>query len=181
MTPEQDRAALESTPRPAGSERDRRVHGLATAGFGAIVGAYVGITQALPRDNGAVSLITAGYVGLLIALAFWQKRAARTVPRHANLIGYVGLAGTLCLAFVGVVGLNILENVTGERATVAPLWYLLAAVAIAAPMLIAGGLACPHDTFSPIVSFRSARRRLPVEIEIAGRRRPQDSPHGRFP
>ena len=75
MTPEQDRAALESTPRPAGSERDRRVHGLATAGFGAIVGAYVGITQALPRDNGAVSLITAGYVGLLIALAFWQKRA----------------------------------------------------------------------------------------------------------
>ncbi|HOA67431.1 MAG TPA: hypothetical protein PKL25_10235, partial [Phycicoccus elongatus] len=117
MTPEQDRAALESTPRPAGSERDRRVHGLATAGFGAIVGAYVGITQALPRDNGAVSLITAGYVGLLIALAFWQKRAARTVPRHANLIGYVGLAGTLCLAFVGVVGLTILENVTGERAT----------------------------------------------------------------
>jgi hypothetical protein len=138
MTPEQARAALESTPTLGNTARDRRIHGLATAAFGALVGGYVGLYQALPEGNSARNVITAFYVLLLFGLAAWQTKNIRLWPRHSKVTGYVALGCTVMLAGIGTMALNFLESRTGVRAEVSPLWYAVAAIVIAAPMLVAG-------------------------------------------
>ena len=42
------------------------------------------------------------------------------------------------LAGIGTMALNFLESRTGVRAEVSPLWYAVAAIVIAGPMLVAG-------------------------------------------
>ena len=69
MTPDQARATLDSAPRLDDTGHDRRIHGWATAAFGALVGGYVGLYQALPEGNSARNVITAFYVLLLFGLA----------------------------------------------------------------------------------------------------------------
>lgn len=138
MTPEQARAALESTPTLGNTARDRRIHGLATAAFGALIGGYVGLYQGLPDDHGARSGMTGVYIFLLFALAAWQTKNIRLWPRHSKVTGYVALGCTVMLAGIGTMALNFLESRTGVRAEVSPLWYAVAAIVIAAPMLVAG-------------------------------------------
>lgn len=136
-TPDEARAALESvTTTSVGTDRDRQVHGLATAAFGAAVGIFVALTKALPSDLSLAKALPSLYVVALIGLAGWQARAARSTPRHARAIGYAGLGGTLVFAFLGIAGLNIL----GHDVNPAPVWFFVAAIAIAAPMLVAGWL-----------------------------------------
>ena len=140
MTPEQARAALESTPTLGNTARDRRIHGLATAAFGALIGGYVGLYQGLPDDHGARSGMTGVYIFLLFALAAWQAKNIKSWPRHSKITSYLGLAGTVVLAGIGTLGLNVLETRTGVRADISPVWYVAAALGIAAPMLTAGRL-----------------------------------------
>lgn len=138
MTSEQARATLEQAQRTAlATPHDRKVHGWATAGFGTLVGGYVGLYQFLPA-GGLRSFVTVAYVALLIALAGWQTKAIRSWPRHSKVTGYVGLAATLVLAGIGTMGLNLLESRTGTRVDISALWYAVAAIVIAAPMLVAG-------------------------------------------
>lgn len=138
VTPEQARAALESAPVVPNSDRDRLVHAWATAGFGALVGIFVGVSQAIPRNSGAQHWIYAGYAALLLGLALWQSKKARTFPRHSTITSYIGLAGTMVLAMLAIMGLGMWENYTGEVVSISPLWYPLGALVVAAPMLIAG-------------------------------------------
>lgn len=141
MSPEQARAALaEARLNLPDADRDRRIHALATAGFGALVGVYVALTQALPDDSSARGFMTAGYVGLLIGLALWQTRGARTVPRHSKVTSWIGLAGTFVMMMASTITLNLLETRSGQVTSLSPLWYVLAAVVVAVPMLVAGGL-----------------------------------------
>ena len=48
-----------------------------------------------------------GYLVALVAPAFWQKRAARTVPRHAPRTGHIGLAGSVILMLASIIWLNV--------------------------------------------------------------------------
>jgi hypothetical protein len=119
---------------------DRRVHGLATAGFGVAMGAYVAIQRALD-GTGAETPLLAVYAIALLGLVTWQTRAARSVPRSSRLIGYVGLAGSFVLMMATIMWLNVrstgrLGGVEGQPES----WgiLLLAGVVIALPMLVAG-------------------------------------------
>ena len=138
MTPDQARATLDSAPRLDDTGHDRRIHGWATAAFGALVGGYVGLYQALPEGNSARNVIPAFYVVLRFGLAAWQTKNIRLWPRHSKVTGYVALGCTVMLAGIGTMALNFLESRTGVRAEVSPLWYAVAAIVIAGPMLVAG-------------------------------------------
>lgn len=119
-----------------GSTRDRQVHGYATMATGTLIGAYVAVQEAL--DGVAVwdDVSTAGYVVLVLWLAGWQARAARTVPRNARTIARTGLAATAVLTLVAIFVLNA----WGHSVPVAAGYLVLVAVVLAAPMLAAGVL-----------------------------------------
>lgn len=124
------------------SPHDRRVHGYATMAVGAVVGLYIAAQEAL--DGVAVwdDVTTGGYVVLLLGLAAWQSRAARTIPRNARTTGRVGLAATVVLTFVAI----FVMNAWGHTVPVAAGWLVLVAVGVAAPMLVAGWLIVRGDS-----------------------------------
>lgn len=135
LTPEAAAAALasaSSTPAPT-SPHDRRVYAVGTALSGILLGGYLGFMRGIDSRNpwfdGAVVL----YIVLVAAIALWQRRAARSVPRGAKRIGWIGLGATLAVVMVGVGLLNVAYGRTG-----AP-WPMAAALALAsaAPLLVA--------------------------------------------
>ncbi len=142
MTPDQAQAQLDRAEAArVGTDGDRRVHGLATAAFGLVVGAYVALTRVVD-GTWAEYAVLGGYVVLLFGLVWWQKRAARTIPRHARRTGYLGLAGSIVLMLATVVWLNVRQ--AGYRAEELPdqpeqpLVLLAVALVVALPLLVAG-------------------------------------------
>jgi len=134
MSPDEARAALEQASRTSAvAPRDRTVYAVGTALFGVVLGAFVPLTRALDLDNGP-SYLTAIYVVLAIAIATWQTRAARSVPRGAKRVGYVGLALTVVISLVCIMIANWREQTTPTSAGL----LVLMGVVIALPMLVAG-------------------------------------------
>ncbi|GAA4110319.1 hypothetical protein GCM10022415_03910 [Knoellia locipacati] len=127
-----------------GTDRDRRVHALAIAGFGVAMGVFVVASRVAETTGAGTGVLTALYLGALVALAGWQKRAAGTIPRNGRLIGYVGLGATLALTWVSIIWLNVRQG-DARRAglpdQVDSWWvYACAALLTALPMLVAGHL-----------------------------------------
>ncbi len=136
MSRDEARAALEQASRTSAvAPRDRTVYAVGTALFGVVLGAFVPLTRALDLDNGP-SYLTAIYVVLAIAIATWQTRAARSVPRGAKRIGYVGLALTVVVSLAIIMTLNWREQTTATS----PGLLLLTGVLIALPMVVAGAV-----------------------------------------
>jgi len=139
----QARAALEQADRTElSTDRDRRIHGLATAGFGVGMGLFVGAYRLVDGNAWAEGGLVALYVLVLFALAMWQKRAASTVPRNARRTGYVGLAASVAAMWASIIWLNIRQG-DARRASlpdqVDSWWvYACAALVTALPMLAAG-------------------------------------------
>lgn len=129
---QQAQAALdEAASRRIDSPHDRRVHGLATAGFGILVAVFV---TWLPTGE---AWATVAHFALLVALATWQTQSARSTPRAAKRIGNIGLAGTVVAVLVVTIARNVLE---ANYAEISVLLQVAATVLIALPMLVAGGL-----------------------------------------
>ncbi len=134
-----DRAAARAALDAAGSvvvdrPADRRVHAVATATFGLLVGAYFAVTRVEPAlMPGWVS--TAGYAVLALALAGWQTRAARTVPHGARRVSRWGLAGTIAVMVVtlGVVNSLYRDGIPG-------LVLVVAGMVVATPMIAAAAV-----------------------------------------
>ncbi|WP_121031683.1 hypothetical protein [Terracoccus luteus] len=134
-----DRAAARAALEAAGSAAidrpgDRRVHAVATAAFGLLVGAYFAVTRVEPAlVPGWVS--TAGYAVLALALAAWQTRAARTVPHGVRRVSRWGLVGTLAVMVVtlGVVNSLYRDGIPG-------LVLVVAGALVAAPMVVAAAV-----------------------------------------
>lgn len=125
-----------------GTDRDRRVHALATAGFGIAMGVFVAASRVTEGTGPGAGVLAALYVGALVALAGWQKRAAGTVPRNSRATGYVGLGATLATMCAAIIWLNVRQGDTrraGLPDQVDSWWtYLCAALLTALPMLVAG-------------------------------------------
>lgn len=145
----QARAALEQAQSTTlTTNRDRRVHGLATAGFGLLMGAFVAI-NGMASQRWWVSGILAGvYVPALLALTAWQNRGAHSLPRHARTIGRAALTAAAILALASIIWLNVRQGdnrTAGLHDQIDAWWvYVIAAIAPALPMLIAGHLIA-HD------------------------------------
>ncbi len=137
------RAALEEARRPGLSTgRDRRIHALATAGFGVGMGVFVGAHRVVEGHAWGEAALLALYIAALFALALWQKRASRTVPRNARRTGYVGLGASLAAMWAAIIWLNIRQG-DARRAglpdQVDSWWiYACAGLLTALPMLVAG-------------------------------------------
>ncbi|MGL5865638.1 MAG: hypothetical protein ACRCYX_07160 [Dermatophilaceae bacterium] len=140
VTPREARARLEhaatATSRPWTA--DRRVHGLAMAGFGGILGAYVALSRAT-NATGWETPVQVVFILTLGGLAAWQTRAGRVVPRGVRHIMWAGLAGTSVLAL----GTRIAHSTHWARSPTDPTsepWWVLAAAAVivALPALVAG-------------------------------------------
>lgn len=120
---------------PLATDRDRSVHGWATAGVGIAVGLNVvlqDIAEAHPPWKGVTLAV---YLVVLVGLAAWQTRAARTVPRHSRRLCWIGLSLTVVLMMASLAMLNV-------SSPAVPGFWLRAALAvlIALPMLVAGWL-----------------------------------------
>lgn len=112
--------------RPVTSDRDVRVY----AGFAAAIALVMGVgTIAIMLTNWAV----APYVLALFGLVWWQRRASGASPRGAGRTYTWGVAGSGVLILVVVIGLNIVRTTLGLTWW----WYLLGAVVVALPGLIA--------------------------------------------
>ena len=140
ITPQQAREQLAeaeaATERRAG---DRPVHAMATAGFGLVIGTYLALSRVV-ADTSWESVVIGSYVLLLVTLAGWQGRAARTWPRHARRLSWIGLRGTVVLFLAAVVGSNVVRAHQESDATVsggAVLALLAAGLVVALPMLVA--------------------------------------------
>ncbi len=133
---EQLAEAEAATDRRAG---DRRVHALATAGFGLLVGAYLAVSRLAEGTAWQTPAITC-YVLLLVALAAWQTRGASTWPRHARLSSWIGLGVSMLLLMAAIMALDVLEarqEADGWVATGRVALLVLAGLLVAAPMLVA--------------------------------------------
>lgn len=127
------RALEEAQARTIDSPRDRTIHGVATAGFGILLAVFV--TWFRSPDGPGLALVV--YVVLLVALALWQTRAARTVPLASRRIGYIGLALTVIITLPVTIWRNAVEGSGGSF----PLaLQVIAALLIALPTAVAGGL-----------------------------------------
>ena len=143
ITPQQAREQLAqadaATDRRAG---DRRVHALATAGFGLLVGGYLAVSR-LAEGTSWETLIIVFYVLLLIRLLGWQTRGASTWPRHAKRTSWVGLGASVVLFLGAVIALNV-GDAQQDAGTTAPsdnvALLVLAGLVVAAPMLAAAVL-----------------------------------------
>ncbi len=143
ITPQQARAQLAeaeaATDRRAG---DRRVHALATAGFGLLIGGYLAVSRLVEGTSWETPVI-AFYVLLLLGLAGWQTRGASTWPRRARRTSWVGLGATTVLFFGAVVAFNVGEAQQDAGSTAASdnvALLVLAGLVVAAPMLAAAVL-----------------------------------------
>lgn len=141
LTPQEARERLaraEEADRRRGG--DRRVHGLATAGFGLLMGGYLTLSR-LGQGTRWETPLMAAYAALLVLLTLWQSRATRSWPRRARVVCFTGLGGTLVLFMAGVMTFNYREHqrelaglATGED----PLLLVLAGALAALPMVLAG-------------------------------------------
>ena len=140
ITPQQAREQLAEA--EAATDRrggDRRVHALATAGFGLVVGAYLAVSR-VTEDTAWEIPVIALYVLLLLALAAWQTRGAHTWPRHARRTSRIGLAVTMVLFLGAVVAFNVREaqqELDGLAPTESVALLVLAGLVVAAPMVVA--------------------------------------------
>jgi len=139
----QARVALEQAERAdLATERDRRVHGFATAGFGLLMGLYVAAYRLVDGSGWGEGTLLGLYAVTLFGLAAWQGRAANTVPRNARQIGYVGVAGSAVLVIASIIWLNVRQGdnrVAGIGDQPDHWWaYVLVGVVTALPSLIAG-------------------------------------------
>lgn len=76
------------------------------------------------------------YVIVILGLVWWQMRARDASPRRANRRYAWGIVGSGVMILIVVVGLNIVRTELGLNAG----WYLLGAVLVALPGLVAAGL-----------------------------------------
>lgn len=139
----QARAALEQAQSAdLATDRDRRVHGLATAGFGLLMGIYVAAYRLVDGSGWGEGLLLGFYAVTLFGLAAWQRRAANTVPRNARQIGYVGVIGSAVLVLASIVWMNIrqADNRIADIGDQPDHWwvYALVGVVTALPSLAAG-------------------------------------------
>ncbi len=141
ITPQQARKQLAeaeaATDRRAG---DRRVHALATAGFGVLVGGYLAVSRLAQDTSWQTPAITL-YILLLVALATWQTRGASTWPRYARRTSWVGLAGTMVLFMGMVMAFNVREaqqELDGVAPTENVALLVLAGLVVALPAVVAG-------------------------------------------
>lgn len=137
------RAALaQASSADLASARDRRVHGLATAGFGLLMGVYVATSRLVDGSGWGEGVLAGLYLVTLVGLAFWQRRAASTVPRNARQIGYVGVGASAALVLVSILWLNVRQgdNRTAGIGDQPDHWWVYAIVGIvsALPSLVAG-------------------------------------------
>jgi hypothetical protein len=143
ITPQQAREQLAqadaATDRRSG---DRRVHALATAGFGLLIGGYLAVSR-LVEDTSWQTLAIVFYVLLLLGLAGWQTRGASTWPRRARRASWVGLGTTMALFLGAVIALNVSDAQPGAGTTASSdnvALLVLAGLVVAAPMLVAAVL-----------------------------------------
>ncbi|MEO6019134.1 MAG: hypothetical protein ABIP45_02670 [Knoellia sp.] len=139
----QARAALEQAQNATlTTDRDRRVHGLATAAFGILMGIYVGAYRLVDGSGWGEGILLGVYVASLLGLAAWQRRAVTTIPRNARLIGYLGVAGSAVLVIASIIWMNIRQgdNRIGGIGDQPDHWWVYASVGVvtALPSLAAG-------------------------------------------
>ncbi len=140
ITPQQAREQLAQV--EAATDRraaDRRVHALATAGFGLAMGAYLSVYRVVDGTGWQTPALLA-YVFGLLALAGWQTRAARSWPRNARRASYLGLGATVVLFMAAVMTFNYREaqrELDGTGAGESVLLLVLAGMVTAAPMVVA--------------------------------------------
>ena len=116
-----------------GSRRDATVHGLATAGLGILVGAYVAVSEVVDGREPWDDVIVGGYVVLLFALGVLQRRT-HSMPRHTRTAVRWASVPTVLLAFAAI----FVMNAWGHTVPVAPGYLVLAALVVAGPLLVAG-------------------------------------------
>lgn len=136
------RAALEEAQRAGlSSDKDRRVHGLALAGIGLVMGAFLAAYQYF--DGNSAGVIMAVYVAALLGLGAWQRRAA-TVPRGSRQLGWIGSAVSAVLMLASIIWLNVRQGdnrAAGIGEQPDAWWvYAIAAVVTALPLLVTGTL-----------------------------------------
>ncbi|GAA2739518.1 hypothetical protein GCM10009867_35910 [Pedococcus aerophilus] len=143
ITPQQAREQLaHAEAATTHRDGDRRVHAVATAGFGLLIGGYLAISR-VTEDTSWETVVIAFYVLLLLALTRWQTHGARTWPRHAKRTNWLGLTATMVLFFAAIIGFNIREagqELDGLAATENPGLLVLAGLGVAAPMLVAAAV-----------------------------------------
>jgi hypothetical protein len=115
--------------------RDRWVHAAANAGFGLLIGLWIGPGR-LTYADGANFWATLIYLLLLVGLAAWQTRAASTWPRRGRLISYTGAAGCILIGAFVHMALNWYAQ---EHPLTMPL-LLGAAGVIALPLIVSGAV-----------------------------------------
>lgn len=140
ITPQQAREQLARAEAATGRrDPERRVHALATAGFGLLVGAYLAVSR-ISEDTQWEAVVIAFYVLLLLALTTWQTRGARAWPRNTRRTSWVGLAATMVLFLAAVMAFNVREagqELDGVPQTENVGLLVLAGVVVAAPMVLA--------------------------------------------
>ena len=120
---------------PVSSTRDARVY----AWFAAVISVLMGFgTIAIMVSN----WVMVPYVLLLFAVIFWQRRAIGASPRGSSRTYLWGVAGSGVMVLVVVTGLNVIRTTIGLTTW----WYLLGAVLVAAPGLVAAGLIARRGT-----------------------------------
>jgi hypothetical protein len=133
-SPEEARRQLQAASNASvGSRRDATVHGLATAGLGVLVGAYVAVSEVIDGRGPWDHLALAGYAVLLVALCL-VPRGTRSRPRHTRTAVRRASVPTVLLAFAAI----FVMNAWGHTVPVAPGYLVLAAAVVAAPMVAAG-------------------------------------------
>ncbi len=114
---------------------DRRVHGWATMGFGALIAAFSALNQWGNESSVRSGLpILLAYVLLQMGLAAWQSATARTWPAGSMRLSWIGVGTSAIVAFVGNMALNWL----GQSGPVAPTLIVLFAVIATLPSILAG-------------------------------------------
>ena len=140
ITPQEARDRLDRAEAATGRRAaERRVHALATAGFGVLMGGYLAVSR-LVQETRLESVAVVAYVLLLCALASWQTTGARAWPRHARRTSWVGLGATLVAFVAWVLVLNVREAGREDAGLAGPeslLLLVVAGVVTATPMLVA--------------------------------------------
>ncbi|QKE85572.1 hypothetical protein [Arthrobacter sp. NEB 688] len=141
ITPQQAREQLAHAEAATGRrDAERRVHALATAAFGLLIGVFLAVSR-ISEDTRYESVVIAFYALALVALTTWQTRGARAWPRHARRTSWVGLGTTMVLFLAAVMVFNVRE-MQQERAGLPQTenigLLVLAGLLVAAPMVLAG-------------------------------------------
>ncbi|MGG5257932.1 hypothetical protein [Phycicoccus avicenniae] len=140
ITPQQAREQLAHAEAATGRrDAERRIHALATAGFGLLVGAFLAVSR-VTEDTRYESVVIAFYVLLLLALTTWQTRGARAWPRNTRRTSWIGLGVTMVLFLAAIIAFNVREaqqELDGVPQTENVGLLVLAGLVVAAPMVLA--------------------------------------------